>query len=50
MLEASGFTNQEFNKLKGRSIVIQEAVEKGETIKLMQSITFQFQKPPTTNL
>ena len=32
-LEALGYTVEEFNRLKEKSIVIQEAVEKGEMIK-----------------
>ncbi|MEM2336490.1 MAG: nucleotidyltransferase domain-containing protein [Candidatus Bathyarchaeia archaeon] len=32
MLEAFGFTPKEFEKLKNKSIVVQEAVEKGKKI------------------
>lgn len=39
MLEAFGFTEEEFEELKSKSIVVQEAVEKGKIILTRKKIT-----------
>jgi DNA-binding HxlR family transcriptional regulator len=41
MLEAFGFTPKEFEKLKNKSIVVQEAFEKGKKILVRKNKAFR---------